>query len=255
MTLRDTQTKTLTTQTKIPSTPTGAETAAPPPPASTGITGLEQIMKLPRPISVNELGRFLRPNRSDASLPRPPAHPPKDEDALPSSNSIPSSDRRDASPPPNANIPGGTSLTAKPGTSRTFIRSPQPGPHVTPLSNIGMLCESGQTYRLIISFAYPLYPANNIDMAIKACAPEKNNLLRNREEMEVVRESLDEGYCDVSGRTADLDFVGTCSASLCDSLILNDAVSIGTMGGVKVYATQGGIPLPKLKQETYYRIP
>jgi len=92
-------------------------------------------------------------------------------------------------------------------------------------------------------------------MAIKACAPEKNNLLRNREEMEVVRESLDEGYCDVSGRTADLDFVGTCSASLCDSLILNDAVSIGTMGGVKVYATQGGIPLPKLKQETYYRIP
>jgi len=56
-------------------------------------------------------------------------------------------------------------------------------------------------------------------MAIKACAPEKSNLLRNREEMQVVRESLDEGYCDVSGRTGDLDF-------------------IGSMGGVKVYATQ-----------------
>jgi len=49
-------------------------------------------------------------------------------------------------------------------------------------------------------------------MAIKACAPERSNLLRNREEMQMVKESLDEGYCDVSGRAGDLDLVGTCSA-------------------------------------------
>ncbi len=30
--------------------------------------------------------------------------------------------------------------------------------------------------------------------------------------MQMVKESLDEGYCDVSGRTADLDLVGMCSA-------------------------------------------
>jgi hypothetical protein len=27
------------------------------------------------------------------------------------------------------------------------------------------------------------------------------------------------------------------------------------MDGVRLYATRGGIPLPKLKQETYYQIP
>jgi len=37
--------------------------------------------------------------------------------------------------------------------------------------------------------------------------------------MQMVKESLDEGYCDVSGRTADLDLVGS-------------------MGGVKVFAGQ-----------------
>ena len=48
-------------------------------------------------------------------------------------------------------------------------------------------------------------------MAIKACAPERSNLLRNREEMQMVKESLDEGYCDVTGKTGDLDHVGKCS--------------------------------------------
>jgi hypothetical protein len=53
-------------------------------------------------------------------------------------------------------------------------------------------------------------------MAIRACAPERSNLLRNREAMQMVRESLDEGYCDVSGRAGDLDFVGRCSILSCD---------------------------------------
>lgn len=45
-------------------------------------------------------------------------------------------------------------------------------------------------------------------MAIRACAPERSNLLRNREEMQTVRETLDEGYCDVSGRAGELNSVG-----------------------------------------------
>jgi hypothetical protein len=74
---------------------------------------------------------------------------------------------------------------------------------------------------LLVGFylMYHLHPANNIDMAIRACAPERSNLLRNREEMQMVKESLDEGYCDVSGRAGDLDFVGTCSTLLFDFLI------------------------------------
>ena len=62
--------------------------------------------------------------------------------------------------------------------------------------------------------------ANNIDMAINACTPEKNNLLRNREEMRMVKESLDGGYCDVTGMTGDLAFIGMCSASCMISYLL-----------------------------------
>ena len=71
----------------------------------------------------------------------------------------------------------------------------------------------------------PLYLANNIDMAIKACAPGRSDLLRNREEMQIVLESLDEGYCHVTRKTEDrktedLNLVGTCSLS-CDFLFLS----------------------------------
>jgi hypothetical protein len=51
-------------------------------------------------------------------------------------------------------------------------------------------------------------------MAIKACAKEKGNLIRNREHMQMVKESLDESYCDVSGRTGDLNHVGSYSLFL-----------------------------------------
>ena len=48
-------------------------------------------------------------------------------------------------------------------------------------------------------------------MAIRACAPEKSDLLRNREEMQVVLESLDEGYCHVTRKTTELELVGMYS--------------------------------------------
>ncbi|KAI0267320.1 hypothetical protein BC834DRAFT_981543 [Gloeopeniophorella convolvens] len=83
------------------------------------------------------------------------------------------------------------------GPSRGHLRPPETGPAVTPLSSI----------------------ANNVDKAIKACGPEGQNLIKNREQMQIVKESLDEGYCDVSGRSGDLQYVGS-------------------MGGVKVYAAQ-----------------
>jgi hypothetical protein len=50
--------------------------------------------------------------------------------------------------------------------------------------------------------------ASNIAQAIKACTPEANHLLHNREQMQWVKESLDEGYCDISGRAGDLTFIG-----------------------------------------------
>lgn len=56
--------------------------------------------------------------------------------------------------------------------------------------------------------------ASNIDLAIRACRPESGNLLRNRQEMRQVRESLDEGYCDVFGGVGDLNLIGRYSCSV-----------------------------------------
>ena len=72
-----------------------------------------------------------------------------------------------------------------------------------------------------ISSHVPLYLANNIDMAIKACSPERNDLLRNREAMQIVEESVDDGYCDITGRIgdSDLNFVGMCSLCRVEFLI------------------------------------
>ncbi|KAA1478156.1 hypothetical protein DENSPDRAFT_659742 [Dentipellis sp. KUC8613] len=83
-----------------------------------------------------------------------------------------------------------------PGVPGGFQPSTQSG--VTPLSNI----------------------ASNIDMAINACREETGHLLRNREQMQMVKESLNEGYCDVSGQAGDLDL-------------------IGSMGSISVYASHG----------------
>ncbi|KIJ62083.1 hypothetical protein HYDPIDRAFT_176650 [Hydnomerulius pinastri MD-312] len=49
----------------------------------------------------------------------------------------------------------------------------------------------------------------NVDMAIKACKPEQGKLLHNRRKMEMVKESLGEGYCDVSGHVGQLDHLGS----------------------------------------------
>jgi len=46
-------------------------------------------------------------------------------------------------------------------------------------------------------------------MALRACAPERSDLLRNREDMHIVLESLDEGYCHVTHKTRDLELVGS----------------------------------------------
>jgi len=50
--------------------------------------------------------------------------------------------------------------------------------------------------------------ARNIEMAIDSCKPESGGLLQNREHMQRVKESLNDGYCDVSGRKGDLHHIG-----------------------------------------------
>ncbi|KAL0956086.1 hypothetical protein HGRIS_002254 [Hohenbuehelia grisea] len=96
-----------------------------------------------------------------------------------------SSDSKPASPPsspPHTQMPG---ALPPPSTGREIQRRTD-SPHVTPLSNID----------------------SNINMAIRACRPESTHLLRNRTEMRQVKESLNEGYCDISGGAGDLQAIG-----------------------------------------------
>ncbi|EPQ50301.1 hypothetical protein GLOTRDRAFT_82416 [Gloeophyllum trabeum ATCC 11539] len=79
-------------------------------------------------------------------------------------------------PQPMASAPGGS----------TGLQTKSPSSHVTPLSNI----------------------TSNIETAVKACREEKSDLLNNRRQMQTVKESLDEGYCDISGYSRDLSRVG-----------------------------------------------
>lgn len=50
--------------------------------------------------------------------------------------------------------------------------------------------------------------ARNIDLAISACKSESGDVLQNRERMERVKESLNDGYCDISGRKDNLHHIG-----------------------------------------------
>jgi hypothetical protein len=53
-----------------------------------------------------------------------------------------------------------------------------------------------------------MFIGSNVAMAIKGCRPEEGKIVHDRREMEMIKESLDEGYCDVSGHVAELDHIG-----------------------------------------------
>ncbi|ESK92923.1 hypothetical protein Moror_8996 [Moniliophthora roreri MCA 2997] len=72
----------------------------------------------------------------------------------------------------------------------------------------------------------------NVDTAIRGCRPESGSLLKNREQMQQVKENLDEGYCDVSGRAGNLK-------------------EVGMMGRVKVYLSEEVPPTPTFMTEKH----
>ncbi|KAG6820876.1 hypothetical protein H0H93_010220 [Arthromyces matolae] len=85
---------------------------------------------------------------------------------------------------------------------KTVLGPSELSPRIPPVSQKSPLTPNTD------SFVTPLKSiSSNIDMAIRACRPESGNLLRNRQEMRLVRESLDEGYCDISARTGDLNLI------------------------------------------------
>ncbi|KAF9484470.1 hypothetical protein BDN70DRAFT_910674 [Pholiota conissans] len=103
---------------------------------------------------------------------------------------------------PNENIPGPSkqsqSMPPPPGWSGSTPPSDFAGNlGVTPLSSI----------------------SRNIDLAVSSCRPEAGDILHNREHMQRVTESMNDGYCDISGQKGNLH-------------------NIGQMGPVKVYLSE-----------------
>ncbi|KAJ7251757.1 hypothetical protein B0H12DRAFT_1118770 [Mycena haematopus] len=120
------------------------------------------------------------PSSSSAGPILPPPPPPSDSKPRPSSGMF-----RQLKHKINTTIHPGD--RDKSGALPLPPTAPRPrSKAVTPLSNI----------------------VSNIDMAIQACRPEAGHLLNNREQMQQVQESLNEGYCDISGRVGDLNVVG-----------------------------------------------
>ncbi|KAF9644423.1 hypothetical protein BDM02DRAFT_3272450 [Thelephora ganbajun] len=50
--------------------------------------------------------------------------------------------------------------------------------------------------------------ASNIDTAIKACREDKGDLIQSRKQMKMVKETFNDGYCDISGNIGDLTLLG-----------------------------------------------
>lgn len=61
---------------------------------------------------------------------------------------------------------------------------------------------------------------SNVRQAINACREERGSIIRNREEMQTIRESLDDGYCDISGRVGDLALIGSLSLFLYQHIVI-----------------------------------
>lgn len=81
--------------------------------------------------------------------------------------------------------------------------------------------------------------ASNIDTAIRACKEERSDLIQNREQIQMVKESLNDSYCDISGNVGDLSLLGElCRLSV--TLTANNCVQ-GEMGAIRLYFSKGTV--------------
>jgi hypothetical protein len=104
---------------------------------------------------------------------------------------------------------------------------------VTPLANIG---ESLLTYRSRYLSADGK-PASNIDAAVEACKAEKSEEIQSLRQMKMIKESINDGYCDISGNIDDLSLRGKLGA-LSQSLRPQVTVSKVIWRGSKYISTR-----------------
>lgn len=88
------------------------------------------------------------------------------------------------------------------GNAQPTPESDISAPLSSPVNSVSLSCTNDHDFIL----------DKNVQQAIDACKPEARNLLQNRQQMERIKETLNEGYCDSSGMEGDLFFVGECTA-------------------------------------------
>ncbi|KAH9951982.1 hypothetical protein B0H21DRAFT_817732 [Amylocystis lapponica] len=107
----------------------------------------------------------------------------------------------------------GPDTLAPPSGQTAGTRHSSPKPGVTPRTNI----------------------ASNIEMAVNACREERGQNLQNQTDMRTVKESLNDGYCDVTGHGADMSLVGE-------------------MGNIKIFVSKGApVSMMTVKSEVLAR--
>lgn len=90
----------------------------------------------------------------------------------------------------------------------TPVRAQSPRPE-TPQAHVTSRSKIGRWRHLKAKISiHSQALASNIEMAIAACRQERNQQVRGRENMEMVKETQNEGYCDASGAAVDITLVG-----------------------------------------------
>ncbi|KIK92678.1 hypothetical protein PAXRUDRAFT_829728 [Paxillus rubicundulus Ve08.2h10] len=177
---------------------------------------------MPQPVTPTRLDSVV--SRSKSPTPRPglpggwesasdspPALPPRAP--APPAEEIESVPQTGPSPVTVNNADGSITDTLR-NLKRKLVAHVQP-----PKEGVVRTGMSGQSSQTIRQVTPQSNIRANVDMAIRSCKPEQGKLLNNRKGMEMVSESLNEGYCDVAGQVGQLEH-------------------LGTMGDVKVFATQ-----------------
>ena len=75
-------------------------------------------------------------------------------------------------------------------------------------------------------------------MAIRACREERGSLLQSKREMKIVKESLNDSYCDITGSAVDMVLAGMF-ASVYIVRYGTQWEYLGDMGGFKVFMARG----------------
>ncbi|RDB24786.1 hypothetical protein Hypma_008085 [Hypsizygus marmoreus] len=167
----------------------------------------------------NELAKAKMENVALVSKPSPPNIVVESPTSTPTGTPTSAPSNQDTPPPTASQPPPSARNPLRMFKRKTGLSTPSVPPELPPLIP-PVTPQPPSPQRNGDTHATPLsHISSNIDMAIKACRPESGNLLRNREEMRQVKESLNEGYCDISARVGDLN-------------------RIGEMGAVRVYLAQ-----------------